>query len=236
MNRPQYLVAAAVGLLLVYPASQALAGGGHDPVTICHNADHNPVEVTVDQHAVDESGTDHTQHIEQGKDTWGPCPVPETTPPTTEPELNLPTVEVGCGSISVVGDFQQGEITFTGGVASLYGPSPLVATIGEDVNGGSVFAFVRAGDLEEQYVIITDCQAAATTQPVVTTVAPTTTTTAAPTTTTPPVVASTPPATVVDVPSTPGPTTTEPVASTWPTTPQTTAPVVPPVFALPETL
>lgn len=95
----------------------------------------------------------------------GDCTPPPTYPTTTTtqaPETtttlpSIPDVTVDCGFISVSGDFQQGEVTFNGGVATLVGASPLEVHIGEDVNGGSVNAYVRAGDREEQYVIVTNC-------------------------------------------------------------------------------
>src|SRR3990172_7946540 len=54
----------------------ANGGGGHEPVTLCHNLEHNPHTITVDNSSVEQA------HLRHG-DTLGAC---EEEEPTTTPE------------------------------------------------------------------------------------------------------------------------------------------------------
>lgn len=243
-NRWRLIAPGAIALAAAFPAAAGALGtepgdaeptNGDHKVSICHRDQGSPewklieiAESALPAHLAHQWGEDIYPVPSDG------CPVsetePSTTPPTTEPPTtpapNLPEVIVDCGTITVTGDFQQGEITFTGGVASLHGPSPLVATIGEDVNGGAVSAFVRAGDLEEQYVIITDCDPPDTVPP---TEPPTVPPTEPPTTTEPSTTLPETPTTTVPVPE-----TTLPEVVTTPAPPTTALPPFPELVCLPD--
>lgn len=65
---------------------------GHEPITICHNVEHNPHEITVDADSVD--ATAHAAHLESGFDSWGSCPVEETTTTTTEAPTTTTTIVI----------------------------------------------------------------------------------------------------------------------------------------------
>lgn len=78
-------ILATVGAVAVVMAGVGTAvatnnpGGGHEPVTLCHKPDGNPVTITVDNESVLQA------HLAHG-DTLGPCPTEtETTPTETTP-------------------------------------------------------------------------------------------------------------------------------------------------------
>ena len=69
-------LAVAAGAVLTAGSSQ------HTPVTLCHNVEHNPHTIVVDDSSVDLQG--HQAHLDSGFDTLGACPTETTSPPTTE--------------------------------------------------------------------------------------------------------------------------------------------------------
>ena len=94
-------VAIAFGVLLLSYSVAAANNGkgkgeGHTPVTICHNVDHNPVTITVDDDSTFEG---HKNHLERGKDTFGPCPTPPTT--TTPPPTTTTPPDQSCQALGV---------------------------------------------------------------------------------------------------------------------------------------
>jgi hypothetical protein len=84
------LIIAADAAILGSASAADAHGEGHTPVTFCHNGH----EITTDDDGLING---HYQHIEQGKDTLGPCPpsiTPTPSPTATETPSPTPTTEV----------------------------------------------------------------------------------------------------------------------------------------------
>jgi hypothetical protein len=100
LTRSALLPVLALGLGLAFwtataapPTSGSPRGGGHQPCTICHTAEANPHEITIDCNALEQHLRNHPE------DRAGPCPKASPTPtPTASPTASpSPTASVPPG-------------------------------------------------------------------------------------------------------------------------------------------
>lgn len=83
--------------LIVWVIAFAFRGFGRaiakEEVCICHNVEHNPVTVCSDDDSYKEG---HEKHLEKGKDSYGRCVEPTSTPTPTNTPTPTPTAGDVC--------------------------------------------------------------------------------------------------------------------------------------------